>query len=495
MSIVQTLLSSDHIGSIGYQIYLADNRPAILPAVVISDASGNSMDGATYIKDKTSGALQRMFVDPANEAILEMTSLRSYFSDDFGGAALDATKWTVYDGGLGAVTIQPGNVAQTAIGTGTTGITHSITASTLSVVMGTTNGAEKWFLSNQMFCCSEDVLIIVSKSQALAANSIQFGLIEVDPVTGYPYQNGTVSTEFTNKAMIELGQTTNSQFAGLRTIGDNSPAEYAPAASSYAPAAMSTAFEIIMQIRAEDVHAHSGVVDSSGARLPPLRASSQMPNDTKVYKLLLRFKNVSVPGSSTTITISRVLVENHQAIGVSILEAKGTTAGSQGLAVNLGGIRAALGLRSLNAGTTMGLPSTDGSQSGLITVSYCSNGITLDVVTKPNAAGRLLSSAATTNATNVKASAGEAFKITGNNTVASKRYLKLYNKASAPTVGTDTPILTFVLQPSLPFAIDLGATGQYFSLGISYAITGAAADADTTAIGAGDIECMNITFA
>jgi len=100
----------------------------------------------------------------------------------------------------------------------------------------------------------------------------------------------------------------------------------------------------------------------------------------------------------------------------------------------------------------------------------------------------------TTNATSVKATAGDLFKVSGNNTVASKRYLKLYNKASAPTVGTDTPVLTFVLPASLAFDISI-SNGSYFSTGIAYAITGAAADADTTAIGAGDIECLNIGYA
>lgn len=123
------------------------------------------------------------------------------------------------------------------------------------------------------------------------------------------------------------------------------------------------------------------------------------------------------------------------------------------------------------------------------------NGTSWDRQKKPNAAVRLLSSAATTNATSVKAAAGDLFKVSGNNTVASKRYLKLYNKASAPTVGTDTPVLTFVLPASAPFAIDLGTSGQYFATGIAFAITGAAADADTTAIAAGDIECLNLTYA
>lgn len=122
------------------------------------------------------------------------------------------------------------------------------------------------------------------------------------------------------------------------------------------------------------------------------------------------------------------------------------------------------------------------------------NGSTFDRATKPNATARLIASAATTNATSVKASAGNVHRIRGDNTAAAKKYLKLYNTASAPVVGTDTPVLTFALAASSLFDIDLGTFGHYFSTGIAYAITGAAADSDTTALASGDIAAMNITY-
>lgn len=107
---------------------------------------------------------------------------------------------------------------------------------------------------------------------------------------------------------------------------------------------------------------------------------------------------------------------------------------------------------------------------------------------------RLLASAASTNATSVKASAGRLVDVRGLNNVASVRYLKFYNKASAPTVGTDVPVLTYALRASDVFSIDLNSFGHLFTTGIAYAITGAAADADTTAIAANDILGMNIRF-
>lgn len=107
--------------------------------------------------------------------------------------------------------------------------------------------------------------------------------------------------------------------------------------------------------------------------------------------------------------------------------------------------------------------------------------------------GRLISCAATTNGTNVKGSAGAVFSVRGYNTAAAVKWIKLYNKATAPTVGTDTPVLTFAAPPSAAFHIEF-ANGRYFSTGIGYGMTGAVADADTTALAAGDIVAFHVEY-
>lgn len=120
------------------------------------------------------------------------------------------------------------------------------------------------------------------------------------------------------------------------------------------------------------------------------------------------------------------------------------------------------------------------------------NGTTWDRNKKPSAVARLMSSAATTNATSAKASAGDVFTIVGENVAATVLYLKLYNKATAPTVGTDTPFLTLALKATSAFSFTFPAL--YFSTGIAYALTVGAADADTTAVAAGDILGLNIVY-
>lgn len=105
---------------------------------------------------------------------------------------------------------------------------------------------------------------------------------------------------------------------------------------------------------------------------------------------------------------------------------------------------------------------------------------------------RIPSAAATTNATSAKAAAGYLYGASGYNAAAAVRYLKFYNKASAPTVGTDVPVLTIALAPSAAFSFNFGSL--YFSTGIAYAMTTGAADADTGALTLADVVGLNVVY-
>ncbi len=107
---------------------------------------------------------------------------------------------------------------------------------------------------------------------------------------------------------------------------------------------------------------------------------------------------------------------------------------------------------------------------------------------------RLASSAATTNGTVVKASAGRVYKIFGYNNTATVRYLKLHNSATV-TVGTTAVVNTYALKPNDYFDLDFGLFGQVHGTGICYSITANVADADATAIAAGDIIGLSVWFA
>lgn len=97
-----------------------------------------------------------------------------------------------------------------------------------------------------------------------------------------------------------------------------------------------------------------------------------------------------------------------------------------------------------------------------------------------------INSAASTNATSLKASAGQAYELDVFNNAAYAVFLKFYNKASAPTVGTDTPIWTVPIPSGGGFSRSF-PRGKTFSIGIAYAITKLQADSDTTVVVAGDL--------
>lgn len=113
---------------------------------------------------------------------------------------------------------------------------------------------------------------------------------------------------------------------------------------------------------------------------------------------------------------------------------------------------------------------------------------------KANSCQTLPSAAATTNGTLVKAGPGDVYCVIATNTTASVKYLKLYNKLTAPTVGTDVPFMTIALPVSnAPSVIPL-PMGVYFNLGIGFALTGAAANSDTTALASGDVVGVNVLY-
>lgn len=126
--------------------------------------------------------------------------------------------------------------------------------------------------------------------------------------------------------------------------------------------------------------------------------------------------------------------------------------------------------------------------------TYSTNG-TMSVsgtatTTPANPTPSAVNSAASTNATAVKTSAGNVFSVTASNTNAAARYVKLYNKASAPTVGTDAPILTIPVPPGAAVNVNFGSQGYRFATGIALAITTGAADSDTGAVAAGEIKVL-----
>lgn len=94
-------------------------------------------------------------------------------------------------------------------------------------------------------------------------------------------------------------------------------------------------------------------------------------------------------------------------------------------------------------------------------------------------------SAASTNATNVKASAGTLCKLVVVNSNSVLAYLKMYDGVAAPSCSSSTVVASYVI----PFgssnsgggvAIPLGPFGEAYSSGIAFCLTGGIANNDAT---------------
>lgn len=100
-----------------------------------------------------------------------------------------------------------------------------------------------------------------------------------------------------------------------------------------------------------------------------------------------------------------------------------------------------------------------------------------------------LNSAASTNGTTVKASAGWVTSLLISNISASTRFFKLYDLATVPNPATDIPIAVIPVPANGFSNIPLGGpSGIYMNVGIGFTITGAAPDTDATNIGAGEVK-------
>jgi len=158
------------------------------------------------------------------------------------------------------------------------------------------------------------------------------------------------------------------------------------------------------------------------------------------------------------------------------------------LAVAVASDQSALPVTSTQMPATLGQKAMSASQAVVI----ASDQTSLPVSSSPSAtvgSGTLhhLISAATTNATSVKASAGSIGALIVCNNAQTKRFFKLYDKASAPTVGTDTPVLTLMLAPGETIQYNTGAYGVKVANGIAYALTQLIPVSDTTAVALNDL--------
>lgn len=103
-----------------------------------------------------------------------------------------------------------------------------------------------------------------------------------------------------------------------------------------------------------------------------------------------------------------------------------------------------------------------------------------------------ISAGTSDDATNVKSTAGVVYSLEVSNTNASARYIKLYNKSSAPAVASDTPIFRFAIPGQGGIALSW-PHGKLFSSGIGFVLVTGPTDTDGVDVAANEI-MVNLSY-
>lgn len=195
-----------------------------------------------------------------------------------------------------------------------------------------------------------------------------------------------------------------------------------------------------------------------------------IPDDNlDLYLFVWSFNGTTAPATSTTWTMSFCSIEKFANMPVYIQGNRAQGAMNPQPVSVVGTATVSFTQPALVAGT---------SAIGDVGVQYRANATGA-------ASGAHLVSAASTNATIVKAGAGRVLGWSFGNTNAAWRYVKLHNQTTTPTAGSGV-VRTIAIPPNGVSNVTLEG-GVAFSTGIGLTTVTGSADADTTAVGAGDI--------
>lgn len=212
-----------------------------------------------------------------------------------------------------------------------------------------------------------------------------------------------------------------------------------------------------------------------------LRASSATPNMTlrghrienlpddnlELYVFVWNYNGTVAPASTTTWTLGFISVEKFANLPVYV----------QGQEMQ--GAAAAAPVAVIGTATV----------AGTVTSTVTAGTVNPVVPATPY----FVNSLATTNGALILTGTSGVSAFYATNEGASVAYVKLYNKATAPTVGTDVPEMIIPVPAAAAgvpgvAVLPMGFHGFRFALGLGIAITRNAVFSDTTAVGAGEVK-------
>jgi hypothetical protein len=389
-------------------------------------------------------------------------TVKEKFRDDF-LTFIDGDKWDVIQAGAGQTLSVDGLLAGSRY---------------LKMTSGTTANAETIIRSKVAFGGPVKLAFSLTSSQSIANSECHIEMVEVDPVTGALITDTSVFTAPTfnnarngfgmvfdgvsqNNAKIKVrGQGVSEYVSVAASIGTNARIATGVTPNFQAPVIV----ELLMQTELASMNVRAA--DSPAVAIVGLTRTSYVPNTDRFYCIQIRVKNLATaPASNTDWRIHFVRLLDATRLSVDF-----------GM---IGGSEAALLAPPVRVISTVSTPIT-----GTVTAS-----VTPPAPVTPY----FLNSAATTNGALVITGTSGLTSLYATNTGAGAAFVKLYNKATAPVVGTDIPEMVIPIPAAvagLPgvAAPNIGFIGMRFALGLGIAITGGAADTDTSAVAAGQVK-------
>jgi hypothetical protein len=380
---------------------------------------------------------------------------------------------------IGAVTQATGTNLHTVVDSGTITTVSAVTAITNALPSGTnTLGSVKVTDGTNLMPTGDAVAraIFVKNTDGTniasvkAASTLPLATDTALVVAISPNQTGMLAVTTTDSDQLISGSITTQNL--------NPTSGAATAASTVACLQMGGDASAGIQVTGTYTGALTPQVSVDGSNWVAMSATALLNINTNVFSATI---------ASAAVGIYQVDVAGFKLFRITALAAVTGTAVVT-IEISSGGSMFALDApipTGTNSIGNLGTVATVSTVTAVTTVATVTN-ITNAVQQAPSTTGGLSSttliSAASTNATSVKASAGQLYAIQAFNLNAAPRYLKIYNKASAPTVGTDTPVATYLIPANgAGFIIDI-PFGMTLSTGLAFAITGGITVADTTAI-------------
>lgn len=389
-----------------------------------------------------------------------MTTTKKRFFDTFNDFGTNTTgSWEILQTGAGMAI------------TGPLGGAAAGSSPYLKITSGTTVG-KTCLLSKVDFTMPVQLRYQITASQRIANNRCLVGFVQVDG-------DGAIITDTTHATAVEVLNSRNAVFhqhdgtvattGQLRVRGGGSALDTFANAFGTGFTTIATGSEPnflcptthMMTVETDKINSRcigQNVLTNTGVQFSYDRV---LINPTVRYKLCIIVENDGVPATSTDWRLHMVSVTDASRLEIS----------------------------PRNAG------STDQHKAFPVIAHITGGTITNAGTPAAPATPYILNSAATTNGALIITGTSGLHAFYATNTGETPAFVKLYNKATAPTVGTDVPAMIIPIPAAVagvPGVANLftGHNAFRFLLGLGIAITGAVADNDTTAVAAGQVKVM-----